>query len=188
MKIQATQLREGTIVLYQNELYRITDVQHVTPGNWRGMVQVKMKKLAGGTNMAHRFRSTDTVEKVNLETRMMQYLYSDATGNHFMDNENYDQIVLTNDLIDDAVKYLTPNLNVQIELYDGAPVNLTLPITVDLKIVDTEPSMKGASVSGGYKPATMETGLTVQVPPFVQKDETIRIDTRTGAYVERVSS
>jgi elongation factor P len=187
MYIQATQLREGVVIVYENALCRIFYVQHITPGNLRGLVQVKMKRLSDDRNLEHRFRSTDTVEKAVLQTRAMEYLYSDTAGNHFMDTENYEQVTIGTEDFPGMLQYLTPNTPVQIEFHQGNPVNVILPTTVNLKVVKTEPFLKGATASGGSKPATVETGLVVQVPPFIEEGQVLRIDTRTGTYVERAS-
>jgi elongation factor P len=188
MYIKATQLREGVIIVFENALCRVFSVQHITPGNLRGLVQVKMKKLSDDTNLEHRFRSTDTVDKAVLLTRAMEYLYSDTAGNHFMDTESYEQVNIATEDLPGILQYLTPNTPVQIEFHEGNPVNVILPTAVSLKVIKTDPFLKGATASGGSKPATVETGLVVQVPPFIEAGQVIRIDTRTGAYVERASS
>src|SRR5215470_11888891 len=164
MMIPATQLRSGTLIIYNGELHRVHDVVHKTPGNLRGFVQAKMRNLRSGSMNEHRFGSTDRVEKASLDEREMEYLYSDAAGHHFMDQENYDQVALSD---------------------EGIPVGIELPNIVTLKVVETQPGMKGATASASYKPATLETGLQVMVPQFVEAGTKIKIDTRDDSYLER---
>jgi len=184
--IQATQLRRGNTILHNGELFQVVDYQHITPGNWRGMVQTKLRNLRTGAIIDHRFRSEDRVERAVLDEREMEYLYSDGTDHYFMDTENYEQIHLTEAILGDSVKYLVANAKIHVEFYEGRPLGIELPTTVDLKVTRTEPGMPSATVSNVLKPATMETGLIVQVPHFVQEGEVIRVDTAEGKYVERV--
>src|SRR5579875_1713879 len=174
MLIPATQLRAGLIIQHQNGLWRVMNVVHVTPGNWRGMVQTKLRNLKAGTQTEHRFRSEDKVERVSLEQHEMEYLY-----------ETYDQIALSADLLGDAVHYLTPNARIMVEFYEGQPMGVSLPKTVDLRVTDTAPGLKTATVTNVLKPATVETGLVVQVPNFIDVGDVIRVDTETGAYLSR---
>ncbi len=184
--IQATQLRRGNTILHNGELYQVVDYQHITPGNWRGMVQTKLRRLATGAIIDHRFRSEDRVERAVLDEREMEYLYSDGTDHHFMDTENYEQIQFNAELLGDAVKYLVANAKIKVEFYEGKALGVELPATVDLRVVRTEPGMPSATVSNVLKPATVETGLVVPVPHFIQEGEVIRVDTTEGKYVERV--
>jgi elongation factor P len=184
--IQATQIRIGMVILMDGELYKVLERHHHTPGNLRGMVQTKLRRLSSGSLHEHRFRSVDTVEKATLDRRDMEYLYGDAAGYHFMDNQTYEQVALTADDLGEAVYYLVPNVQFGIEFYEGRPISVEPPLTVDLKVVKTDPRLKGATASNQNKPAELETGLTVQVPPFVDEGEVVRIDTREGAYIERV--
>jgi len=174
------------IIVYNGELHRAHSVLHKTPGNLRGFVQAKLRNLKSGSMNEHRFRSEDKVEKASLDTRDMQYLYSDTEGHHFMNQENYDQVRLSDDVVGDAMKYILPEAVITIDFYDDNPVSVELPNTVALKIVETEPGMKGATASASYKPAKLETGLIVQVPQFVEAGITIKIDTRDDSYLERV--
>jgi elongation factor P len=185
--IQATQLRKGMCIKHDNDLYRVVSTQHITPGNWRGMVQAKIRSLKTGSIIEHRFRSEDRVERAILDETQMEFLYQDGDMYHFMNNENFEQIGLSSEVLGDAVPYLIPNVKLQIELYEGRPVGIDLPLTVDMKVVETEPAIKGASVSNVGKPAKMETGLVVQVPPFINEGDVIRIDTASGSYLERVA-
>ena len=184
--ISATELRPGMIVIHSGELHRVHSVVHKTPGNLRGFVQAKLRSLKTGSMNEHRFRSEDRIEKATLDTHEMQYLYSDASGHHFMNQETYDQVMLSDETVGDAMKYLLPETVITVDFYDGNPVSIELPTTVNLKIVEVEPGMKGATASASYKPAKLETGLVVQVPQFVEAGTTIKIDTRDDSYLERV--
>jgi len=184
--IQATQIKRGMCIKHDNDLYRVVSTHHLTPGNWRGMVQAKIRHLKSGSIIEHRFRSEDRVERAILEDTEMEFLYQDGDMYHFMNNESFDQIALSDEVLGDAVPYLVPNIKLKVEMYEGRPVGIELPLTVEMTVVETEPAIKGASVSNVGKPAKMETGLVVQVPPFIAEGERIRIDTGTGAYIERV--
>jgi len=185
MFVPATQLKVGTIIKYQNDLYRMTQVTHITPGNWRGMVQTKMRNLRTGLQTENRFRSEDKVEKVTLEQHEMEFLFQDGDMFTFMNTENYEQVELSRDHLGDAVGYLIPNLKVSVEFYEGKPMGVELPKTVDLKVTDVPPGLKTATVTNVLKPATTETGLVVPVPNFIETGAVIRVDTETGAYLSR---
>jgi elongation factor P len=186
--IQATQLRRGNTILLNGELFQVVDYTHITPGNWRGMVQTKLRKLSTGAIIDHRFRSEDRVERAVLDQREMEYLYSDGSDHHFMDTENYEQTHLTEDVLGDSVKYLVANAKIIVEFHEGKPLGIQLPSTVNLRVVQTEPGMPSATATNVLKPATLETGLIVPVPHFVQEGELIKVDTTEGKYVERVRS
>jgi elongation factor P len=183
--ISATQLRPGMVIKFNNELYSIFKMEHRTPGNLRGFVQVKMRSLRSGTMTEHRFSSEDRVDRAALEEIEMEYLYDDGEYYYFMNTENFEQMHLTRDLLGDAVEYLVPQLKVNVEFYEGKPISVELPPTVDLTVVETEPGLKGASVSNVTKAAKLETGLVVQVPPFINEGEKIRVSTAEGTYQER---
>jgi elongation factor P len=183
--ISATQLRPGMVIKFNNELYSIFKMEHRTPGNLRGFVQVKMRSLRSGTMTEHRFSSEDRVDRAALEEHEMEYLYDDGEYYYFMNTENFEQMHLTRDILGDAVDYLVPQLKVNIEFYEGKPMSVELPPTVDLTVVETEPGLKGASVSNVTKAAKLETGLVVQVPPFINEGEKVRISTAEGTYQER---
>jgi elongation factor P len=185
--IQATQLKKGMCIKHENDLYRVVEAQHKTPGNLRGMVQAKIRNLKTGSISDHRFRSVDMVERAILDETQMEYLYQDGDMYHFMNNETFEQVGLSDEVLGDAVSYLIPNIKIGIEFYEGRPVGIDLPLNVTMKVIETEPAIKGASVSNVGKPAKMETGLVVQVPPFINEGDVIRIDTSTGSYVERVA-
>lgn len=183
--IQATQLKRGMCIKHDNDLYRVVATQHITPGNWRGMVQAKIRNLRSGAIVEHRFRSEDRVERAILDETAMEYLYRDGDLFHFMNKETFEQIGLSEEVLGDAVQYLVPNITLTVEMHEDRPVGIQLPLVVELKVVETEPAIKGASVSNQTKPAKMETGLIVNVPPFVTEGDVIRVDSASGEYVER---
>jgi elongation factor P len=184
--IQATQLRPGMIILHEGDLYRVTAVRHLTPGNKRGFMQTKLKNLRTGVGTEYKFRSEDRVDQATLQTRKMQYLYAEGDLHTFMDTENYEQIVLSAEDIGELLSFLLPNEVVEVEFYDGNPIGISPPSTVDLEVIETEPSMKGATASASYKPAKLETGVTIQVPPFIQIGDKVRVDPSERTYLERV--
>ena len=183
--IAATQLRPGMVVKFNNELHSVFSMVHRTPGNLRGFVQAKMRNLRSGSMMEHRFSSEDLVEKAQLDEHEMEYLYDDGEFYYFMNTETYEQMHLMKDLLVDATQYLIPQLKVTVEFYEGKAMSVELPATVDLTVVETEPGLKGATVSNVTEPAKLETGLVVQVPPFINEGEKIRVDTSEGAYMSR---
>jgi len=183
--ISATQLRPGMVVKFNNDLYSVFSMTHRTPGNLRGFVQARMRNLKSGTMIEHRFSSEDRVEKAMLEQHDMEYLYDDGEYYYFMNTETFEQMHLMKDLLGDATQYLIPQLKVSVEFYEGKPLGVELPATVDLRVVETEPGLKGATVSNVTKPAKLETGLVVQVPPFITEGEKIRVNTAEGTYQER---
>ena len=163
--IQATKMRPGMVIKYNNDLYSVFSVNHRTPGNLRGFVQARMRSLKNGTMIENRFSSEDKVEKAILDEVEMEYLYDDGEFFYFMNTENYEQMHLTKELLGDATSYLIPQLKVKVEFYEGKPMGVELPASVEMTVVETEPGMRGATVSNVTKPAKMETGLIVQVPP-----------------------
>ncbi len=183
--IYATQLRPGMVIKYNHELFSIFSVHHRTPGNKRGFVQAKMRSLRTGAMTENRFASEDVVERAALEQQAMEYLYQDGEYYYFMNSETFEQMHLTRELLGDAVQYLVPQLAVTIEFFEGKPISVELPATVDLAVVETDPSLRGATVSNVSKPAKLETGMVVQVPPFVNTGDRIRVSTAEGAYQER---
>ncbi len=183
--IPATQLRSGMLIIFNGELHRVHEMVHKTPGNLRGFVQAKMRSVRSGAMNEHRFGSTDRVEKASLDEREMEYLYSDAAGHHFMDQTSYDQVTLSDEVIGEQMKYLLPNTAIHVDFYEENPVGIELPNTVTLKVTETQPGMKGATASASYKPATLETGLQVMVPQFIEAGTRIKVDTRDDSYLER---
>lgn len=184
--IYATQLRPGMIIRFNNELYSIFSVFHRTPGNKRGFVQAKMRNLRNQAMIEHKFASEDRVERAALEEHQYEYLYADGDSYYFMNTETYEQMHLDKDALGDAIYYLTPQLQVTVLFHDGKPVSVELPATVDLTVLETEPSLRGATVSNVTKPARLETGLVIQVPPFVNQGDRVRVNTAEGTYQERV--
>src|SRR4029078_117024 len=183
--IQATQLKRGMCIKHDKDLYRVVEAQHKTPGNLRGLVQAKIRSLKTGAISDHRFRSVDMGERAILDETEMEVLYQEGNMYHFMNNETFEQIGLSDEVLGDAVPYLIANIKLKIEMWEGRPVGIELPMMVEMKVLETEPAIKGASVSNQNKPAKMETGLIVNVPPFIAEGDVIRVDTATGAYVER---
>jgi elongation factor P len=185
MAIPATQMRPGMIIKHNNDLHLVFTVEHRTPGNLRAFIQAKLRNIRTGAMFEHRFRSSDPIEKITVDEIPMEYLYQDGDSFCFMNTENYEQVHLNKDVLGDAVDYLTANLQIKVEFYDGKPVGIELPQTVELTVVETEPGLKSATASSVTKPAKTETGLVVQVPPFINEGEKIRVDTAEGAYLSR---
>jgi elongation factor P len=181
----ATQLRKGMIIKIDRDLFRIFDRQHVTPGNLRGFVRVKMRNLRTQAMAEEKFRSEDIVERVSLEQKEMQYLYNDGDGYHFMDTTTFEQVQLSSELLGDTVGFLLPDMNVEVEFYGENPIGIEIPQLVDLKVVETTPGIKGATATNQLKPAKLETGVVVQVPPFINEGDVIRVNTETGEYQTR---
>ena len=184
--INATQVRAGMIINYENELCRVVSVEHQTPGNLPARVIVKMKRLKDGINRENRFGSADKVDKASLEQHMLEFLYEDGDMLVFMNNETYEQTELHKDVLGDDLVFLQPNMQVEIEFYEGTALSVTLPPSVVLEIVDTEPVMKNANATGSYKPAKLENGITVDVPPYMEAGERIRVNTTDRTFMERV--
>lgn len=182
---KATELKRGMVVVMDGDLWNVVETTHVTPGNWRGMVQVVMKGLKNGSKKLHRFSSTEVVETAFLDKKKMQYSYKDAAGYCFMDVETYEQTILTDDEVGDAKFYLKENEEVVVTFHDGVPIGLELPSSVVLIIKETTPGTKGDTVSNVFKPATTDTGLVVKIPLFLEEGERIRVDTRTGEFQGR---
>ncbi len=184
--VQATRVRKGHLIKHNNDLCRVVETQHVTPGNLRGFVRVKFRNIRTGTLADQKLRSEDIVERATLDEREMQYLYADGTDYYFMDTSNYEQISLSSEALGDNTGYLLPESTIRVEFYEGAPVGIELPATVDLKVQDTVPGIKGATANAQVKPATLETGLVVTVPAFINNGDLIRVNTETGEYQGRV--
>ncbi len=173
------------VIMFEGNLSRVVETIHKTPGNLRGFVQAKLRDLKTGAIFEHRFRSVDMAERAYLEDTEMEYLYSEGEMHHVMNNVTFEQIGLSSEVLGDAVNYLIPNLKLKVEMHEGTPVGISVPLTVELRVVETEPSIKGASVSNQTKPAKMETGLMVMVPPFISEGDVIRVDSTEGKYIER---
>ena len=185
MAIPATQIRRGMVIVFEGEPCRVVEFRHHTPGNLRAMIQTKLRSIRTGSSFEHRFRSVDTIEKASLEQHEMEYLYSDGSHHHFMNTETFEQTALSDDDLGDAAPWLTPGLKIKVEFYEGTPIGIDLPPSLELTVTQTEPSLKGATVSNVNKPATLENGVTIQVPPFVNQGDRIRVDPSEGRYMER---
>jgi elongation factor P len=184
--IQATRLRKGMLVKFGNDLFRVLDLQHVTPGNLRGFVRARFRNIRSGSLSDQKLRSEDSVERAMLDEREMQYMYRDGDSFHFMDTASYEQLHIDSEALGDAANYLVSEATIKVEFYGSEPVGIELPLTVDLKVTDTVPGIKGATASAQVKPATLETGLVVQVPPFIDVDDVVRVNTETGEYLKKV--
>ena len=184
--MKATLLRAGMIIKHDGDLYAVYSVDHRTPGNKRAAMQTKMRNLRTGSMIDYRFRAEDSLEKVTVDEVEFEYLYSDGEGHHFMNTQNYEQLALQNDVVGDTKDYLIPNMPVKIEYFDEKAIGVLIPDTVDLMVVDTEPSIQKATASAVMKPAKLETGLVINVPPFVGNGDKVRVDTTEGRYIQRV--
>jgi len=185
--INATQIRKGMIILLNEKLYRVEDMDHVTPGKGNAVVQTKIRDLNDLTIRNHRFRSSEKVERVTLESKKIAYSYQEGDQYIFLDNETYDQIRLDKEFLGENVFYLNEEAEYDLELYKGAPMNITPPLSMEFEVVETEKSIKGATVQASYKPATLSNDLEVMVPSFIEAGSVIKVDTRDGSYIERVS-
>ena len=173
------------LVKMGEDLFRVLELQHVTPGNLRGFVRVKFRNIRNGALADQKLRSEDEIERATLDEKSMQYLYKDGASYHFMDTETYEQIALTDEVLGDAMQYMVAESVIEMEFYGSEPVGIELPQTVDLKVVETPPAIKGATASAQLKPAKLETGLVVQVPPFINEGDRVRVNTETGEYQSR---
>jgi elongation factor P len=178
-------MKKGMLVRIDNDLFRVLELQHVTPGNLRGFVRVKFRNIRSGTLSDQKLRSEDTVERATLDETEMQYLYQDGDSFYFMDTTSYEQIHISSEALGESVSYLKPEMTIKVEFYGTEPVGIELPQTVDLKVTDTVPGIKGATASNQIKPATLETGLVVNVPPFINPGDVVRVNTETGEYLSR---
>jgi elongation factor P len=183
--MQANDIRRGMIIMYNNAPYRVLDFQHRTPGNLRAFVQAKIRNLKSGSSTEVRFSSTENIERASLEDHEMEYLYSDGDMHHFMNTENYEQIALDVESLGDSMNYLTVGTKIQVQFFEGSPMGVELPPAVELTVVETAPELKGATASNSPKPAKLETGVSVQVPPFIKEGDRIRVDPSKGVYLER---
>jgi elongation factor P len=184
--MRASEMRKGQTVKIDDKLYVIVDYQHVKLGKGGAVYQTKLKSLTDGSIQNVRLRAEETIEEAYLDKRTYEYLYSSGSEHVLMDTTNYEQITLDDDAFGDGQKYLKPNTQLQVSMYQGKPIIVTLPNSVDLEVTETPPEIKGATATNQPKQATLETGLIVQVPPFIRIGDIIRIDTRTGEYVTRV--
>ena len=184
MAIPATQMRPGMIIKFKDDLHLVFSVEHRTPGNLRAFIQAKLRNIRTGAMYVERFRSPDPIDRIHVDEIKMEYLYNDGDDFYFMDDK-YEQTMLKRDTLGDAVEFLTPNLSINVSFHDGKAVGIELPTAVEMTVVETEPGIKSATASSVTKPAKTETGLIVQVPPFINEGEKIRVDTAEGAYMSR---
>jgi elongation factor P len=184
--IAATQLKVGMVIMHNGKPHRVTNVQHVTPGNWRGMVQTRLVNVETGSNAEHRFRSEDKVDRASLEERKLQYSYRAGDDYHFMNTENYEMMSLHADVLGDNAGYLTEGMLITAEYFQGRVVGIEVPMFIELAVKETTPNIKGAAVQNTAKPAMLETGIEIKVPPYIEVGDRVRIDTRTGEFLERV--
>jgi elongation factor P len=184
--IEYSQVRKGMVIVGDGgQLFYVVDRDLNTPGNWRAQLKLKLKSLKTGAITENKVRPQDKVEQAYLEKRELQYIYQDGDGFVFMDTETFDQMTLARDWVGDLMLYMKENNKAHVVFYEGTPISLELPATVELKVVDTEPSMKGATAAAQTKPATLETGLKISVPPFIGIGELVAVDTRSGEYLSR---
>lgn len=183
--MNASHVRKGNVIIYQDTPHRVLDFEHRTPGNLRAFVQMKLRNLVSGASMEVRFSATEQVERAILEQHEMEFLYSDPDHYHFMNTENFEQIALDNEALGSGVDYLVPGMRIIVEFFDGQPIGIELPTSVELEVVETEPELKGATASASYKPATLETGVVVQVPQFIKVGDKVKVNPDDGSYQER---
>jgi elongation factor P len=183
--INATRLKKGMLVKIGADLFRVLELQHVTPGNLRGFVRIKFRNIRNGSLSDQKLRSEDTLDRAVLDEREMQYLYKDGDSFHFMDTSSFEQLHIDAEALGESVDYLIPDALIKVEFYGEEPVGIELPPTVDLTVEDTAPGIKGATASNQIKPARLETGLVVNVPPFVNTGDKVRVSTDTGEYLSR---
>jgi len=185
--VQASSIRKGMVIIYNNDPHRVLDFQHRTPGNLRAFVQVRLRNLRSGLSTETRFSSTESIPRAELEEHQVEFLYNDDNGYTFMNTENYEQYTLDIEALGDAVNYLIPNLKIEIAFYEEKPITVELPSTVELKVIETEPGIRTATVSNVTKPAKLETGVLIQVPNFINEGDVIRVNPLEGKYLERVN-
>lgn len=186
--INATQIRKGMVIKVEGEIYKVLESTHVTPGKGQALMQTKLRSLKNQTLLDYRFRSKDKVEQAFLEKIEMEYLYRSGDENVFMNLENYEQIKLSSDIIGDGVNYLIPNVVFSVQMHEGRHVGIEPPLTINLKVVKTEPVLKGATQTATNKPAVLETGISITVPQFIKEGDIVRIDTRDDKYLERIKT
>lgn len=185
MQINATAIRTGNVLEVDGQLWKVMKTQHVTPGKGVACMQVEMRNIETGNKTNKRFNSTEKVEKVTLTQREMQFLYSEEDNYHFMDTETYDQIALGRDMLENVLPYLLPEMQVVVEFHDERPLNVQLPQTVVLEVVECDAVVKGQTATGSYKPGKLETGASIMVPPYLESGTKIKVNTETGEYIER---
>ncbi len=185
MAIPATQIRRGMVIVFEGDPCRIIEFRHHTPGNLRAMVQAKLRNLRSGSNFEHRFRAADTIQKADLETHDLEFMYKGGDVYHFMNTENFDQLEMDEEMLGDAAQWMQAGMKIQAEYYNGRPMGIQLPNSMELEIVDTSPVMKTATKTASSKPAKLENGVSVNIPEFISVGERIRVNPNTGEYLDR---
>ena len=185
MAFPATQIRRGMVLVFEGEPCRVVEFRHHTPGNLRAMVQAKLKNIRTGNSFEHRFRAADSIEKAAMETHDLEFMYQGGDTYHFMNTENYDQIEMDEEALGDAAQWMQPGMKIQAEYYDGNPIGIQLPNSLNLEIVDTAPVMKTATKTASTKPAKLSNGVTINVPEFIAQGERVRVNPTTGEYMDR---
>lgn len=185
MAVPATQIRKGSVIIFNGDPCRVIEFEHRTPGNLRAFIQAKMKNLRNGATLEHRFRAADQIEKADMSTRELAFSYADGTHFHFMDQKTFEMVELSKEDLGDAAQWLTENMTVLAEMYEGRPVGIELPSSLELEVVQTEAALAGATKTAMTKPAKLSNGVTVQVPAFVKQGEMVRVDPRESKYLER---
>ena len=186
MKLYASEIRVGMLIEYKNDLWQVLKTQHVKPGKGGAFAQVEMKSVNKNTKLNERFRSSESVEKASLDETKFNYLYADETDYHFMDPKSYEQINIKKEIVGTKGKMLTENLGVSISFYNDEPLTVELPNQVTCTIETTDVALKGQTASSSYKPATLDNGINIQVPPFIDAEDKIIVDTRTMEYVKKI--
>ncbi len=185
MAFPATQIRRGMVLVFEGEPCRVVEFRHHTPGNLRAMVQAKLKNIRTGNSFDHRFRAADTIERASMETHDLEFMYQGGDTYHFMNTENYDQIEMDEEALGDAAQWMQSGMKIQAEYYNGNPIGIQLPNSLNLDIVDTAPVMKTATKTASTKPATLSNGVTINVPEFIAQGERVRVNPTTGEYMDR---
>jgi len=183
--MKANDLKPGMAIMLDKQLYSVVKAEHVKPGKGPAYAQLKLKNFVTGSHIERRMGTSDNVESATLDRRTCEYLYNDGVGAVFMDAETYDQFTIEHDTLGDSKLYLVPNLTMTIQFFEGRPINFDLPASVEMKVTETTPGIKGATVTNQLKDATLETGLKTKVPPFINEGETVRISTLNGEYQSR---
>ena len=186
MKILGNEIKTGMVIEHKNDLWSVLKTQHVKPGKGGAFNQVEMKSVNKSTKLNERFRSSDTIEKANIEELKFSYLYKDENNYYFMDSKTFDQVEIKKELLSEKGNFLTENLEVTINFYNEKPISVNLPNQINCKVDITDVALKGQTVSSSYKPATLENGLKIQVPPFIESGDEIVIDTRTNEYIKKI--
>jgi elongation factor P len=185
MAFSATQIRRGMVLVFEGDPCRVVEFRHHTPGNLRAMVQAKLKNLRTGSSFEHRFRAADTIEKADMETHELEFLYQGGDSYHFMNTQNYDQLEMDEETLGDAAPWMQSGLKILAEYYNGRPIGIQLPNSMVFEVVDTAPVVRGATKTASSKPAKLENGVTVNVPEFIESGTRIRVNPNTGEYLDR---